>query len=242
MPRSVASNQDRVVVFLREHLSGVEAHTERCAVRPELRYRFGELVAAMPPAELRVGNVAAVAIRKAEIVLARMEQAVELVVRLIFGQPVALVLGEIQHLHRRVPVHTDDLTDAARDYLGAAAVEVDPANLRVLVGGHADVAGRSNIEIKLVVRAMADVAVALLHYRPTGFETRRVAGIGRRFGRRLLGEEVRRCLRRVVPPEKSAQPSPYTVIQLFMFREKMRVAEPMNEMAKELSLSSEDIA
>jgi hypothetical protein len=43
-------------------------------------------------------------------------------------------------------------------------------------------------------------------------------------------------------PEKSAQPSPYTVIQLFMFREKMRVAEPMNEMAKELSLSSEDIA
>src|ERR1700730_1383925 len=100
VPRSVASNEDRVVVFLREHLSGVEAHTERCAVRPELRYRFGELVAAMPPAELRVGNVAAVAIRKAEIVLARMEQAVELVVRLIFGQPVALVLGEIQHLHR----------------------------------------------------------------------------------------------------------------------------------------------
>ena len=39
-----------------------------------------------------------------------------------------------------------------RDYLGAAAVEVDPANLRVLVGGHADVAGRSNIEIELVIR------------------------------------------------------------------------------------------
>ena len=39
------------------------------------------------------------------------------------------------------------------------------------------------------VRAMADVAMALLHYRPTAFETRRVAGIGRRSGRRLLGEE-----------------------------------------------------
>ena len=39
------------------------------------------------------------------------------------------------------------------------------------------------------VRAMVDVAVALLHYRPTAFETRRVAGIGRRSGRRLLGEE-----------------------------------------------------
>jgi cytochrome c553 len=36
-------------------------------------------------------------------------------------------------------------------------------------------------------------------------------------------------------PSLGAQPAPYTVIQLFMFREKMRVAEPMNEMAKDLS-------
>jgi cytochrome c553 len=36
-------------------------------------------------------------------------------------------------------------------------------------------------------------------------------------------------------PSLGAQPAPYTVIQLFMFREKMRLAEPMNEMAKELS-------
>jgi cytochrome c553 len=36
-------------------------------------------------------------------------------------------------------------------------------------------------------------------------------------------------------PSLGAQPAPYTVIQLFMFREKMRVAEPMNEMAKELA-------
>jgi len=33
----------------------------------------------------------------------------------------------------------------------------------------------------------------------------------------------------------NVQPSPYTVIQLFMFLKKMRVTEPMNEMAKELS-------
>src|SRR5262249_53556625 len=32
-----------------------------------------------------------------------------------------------------------------------------------------------------------------------------------------------------------AQPAPYTLIQLFMFREGLRVAEPMNEMAKPLS-------
>jgi cytochrome c553 len=36
-------------------------------------------------------------------------------------------------------------------------------------------------------------------------------------------------------PSLGAQPAPYTVIQLFLFREKMRVAEPMNEMAKPLS-------
>ena len=36
-------------------------------------------------------------------------------------------------------------------------------------------------------------------------------------------------------PSRGGQPAPYSVIQLFMFREKLRVAEPMNEMAKELS-------
>jgi cytochrome c553 len=36
-------------------------------------------------------------------------------------------------------------------------------------------------------------------------------------------------------PSLGAQPAPYTVIQLFLFREKLRLAEPMNEMAKELS-------
>jgi cytochrome c553 len=36
-------------------------------------------------------------------------------------------------------------------------------------------------------------------------------------------------------PSLGAQRAPYTIIQLFLFREKMRVAEPMNDMAKELS-------
>jgi cytochrome c553 len=36
-------------------------------------------------------------------------------------------------------------------------------------------------------------------------------------------------------PSLGAQRSPYTLIQLFMFREKMRVAEPMNELAKDLT-------
>ena len=36
-------------------------------------------------------------------------------------------------------------------------------------------------------------------------------------------------------PSLGAQVAPYSVIQLFMFREKLRVAEPMNEAAKGLS-------
>src|ERR1700736_126386 len=36
-------------------------------------------------------------------------------------------------------------------------------------------------------------------------------------------------------PSLAAQTAPYTVIQLFMFREKMRVSDPMNEMAKGLA-------
>jgi cytochrome c553 len=36
-------------------------------------------------------------------------------------------------------------------------------------------------------------------------------------------------------PSLGGQPSSYTLIQLFMFREGLRVAEPMNTMAKELS-------
>jgi cytochrome c553 len=36
-------------------------------------------------------------------------------------------------------------------------------------------------------------------------------------------------------PSLGAQQASYTVIQLYMFREKIRVTEPMNEMAKELT-------
>ena len=36
-------------------------------------------------------------------------------------------------------------------------------------------------------------------------------------------------------PSLGAQPAPYGVIQLFMFREKLRVAEPMNELTHGLS-------
>ena len=36
-------------------------------------------------------------------------------------------------------------------------------------------------------------------------------------------------------PSLGAQQAPYTLIQLFMFRQKLRIFEPMNEMAKALT-------
>ena len=36
-------------------------------------------------------------------------------------------------------------------------------------------------------------------------------------------------------PSLGAQPAPYTLIQLFVFRQKLRTFEPMNEMAKALT-------
>src|SRR5204862_3924457 len=67
VPGAVAGNEDRVAVLRREHLSGVEAHAERGRMRPKLRHRLGELLAAMAPAELRIRLIAAGAIRKPEM-------------------------------------------------------------------------------------------------------------------------------------------------------------------------------
>ena len=50
-------------------------------MRTEQRDRLGEFVTAVTPAELWIGNIAAAAIRKAEIVLAGVGQPVELVLR-----------------------------------------------------------------------------------------------------------------------------------------------------------------
>ena len=80
-----------------------------------------------------------------------MQQPVELVLRNVLGQPVALVLSEVQHLGDRVEVHSDHLPDAVRHDLHAAAVEIDAAELCVGRRWHADVAGRADVEIQLVV-------------------------------------------------------------------------------------------
>src|SRR6059058_2637121 len=52
-----------------------------------------------------------------------------------------------------MPVHADDLTNPRGDHFEAAAVEIEPVNLAMPIGGHAYVARSSDLEIQLVVGA-----------------------------------------------------------------------------------------
>src|SRR4029453_10521569 len=79
VPGPVPGDEDGVLVLGREHIAGVEAHAERRGVRTEEGCRRLELAAAMAPAELRVAEVALVAERIAEVLLAGRRDAVELV-------------------------------------------------------------------------------------------------------------------------------------------------------------------
>src|SRR5207248_7900336 len=78
VPRAMPGDQGLVLILLREHLRGVEAHPERRRMRTQPNDRRSELVAAVAPAELRVRYVAAAAVREAEIVLAGVSEPVEL--------------------------------------------------------------------------------------------------------------------------------------------------------------------
>src|ERR1700756_3359647 len=120
-------------------------------MRSQLRDRLGEFIAAVAPAVDRVRDVAAVTIGVAEIVLSRIENSVQLVLRLVLRQPVALILGEIEYLRHRVEIQADDLAGTMSDHLRPAAIEIGAAKLSMRRWRHADVAGRADIEIELVV-------------------------------------------------------------------------------------------
>src|SRR6185295_3542189 len=67
VPGTMLGNEDLVAVFGREHAAGVEAHAERGDVRAKfLRGRL-ELRAIAVAAEFRVGQIALVAVREAEM-------------------------------------------------------------------------------------------------------------------------------------------------------------------------------
>jgi hypothetical protein len=122
----------------------------------EQRHRRLVIAARMTPAILRVGEIALMAEREAEMLLARGGDAVELVFGNIFGEPVAAVVGEVELLRHRMPVESDRVAHVARNDFHVAAVEIHAADLRVRLGRHVDVAGRADRHVELVVGSDAD--------------------------------------------------------------------------------------
>jgi hypothetical protein len=90
------------------------------------------------------------AIRLAEI-LADLGHAIELVVGQIFGEPIAAIVGEVEVLGFRIPVKSDAVANAECDDFGAAAVEIDAANLPVILVMQDIVARLTDLHIELVV-------------------------------------------------------------------------------------------
>src|SRR5262249_956057 len=150
VPRAVARDEDAAAILLWEHRAGIEAHAERSRMRTELGDRRHELAAGVSPPELVVGNVALVAVGVAEV-LAHLGDAVELVVGQFFRQPVAAVVGEIELLRYWVEVEADRVTHTERIRLGAGAVGIDAADLGVGRRRLADITGRADIDVELVV-------------------------------------------------------------------------------------------
>src|SRR5262249_4484658 len=150
VPRAVAGDEDRVAIGSRKHLASVKAHAERGRVRAEQRNGRLEVAAAAPPAKLVVGHIALVAIGIAEM-LPGLGDAVELVVGQILRQPIAAVVGEIELLRYGVEIKPDRVANSAHVGFRSAAVEIHAPDLSVGLGRKADVTGRSDVDVELVV-------------------------------------------------------------------------------------------
>jgi hypothetical protein len=91
------------------------------------------------------------------VLLAGLAQTVQLVVGQVLGQPVALVVGEPELARLGVEVEAHGVAHAARHDLHPAPVEVDAADVRVVLRGRlADVAGRAHRHVELAVRPDLD--------------------------------------------------------------------------------------
>src|SRR4029079_16645959 len=121
----------------------------------------GEFAAGTAPAVFRIGEVALVAIGIAEVVLAGLGDAIELVLGHVLREPVARVLRKVELLQRRMPVHSHDLADAVGVDLEVLAIESDANDPGVPLRWQADVARRADLKVELLVGANGEVFPAV---------------------------------------------------------------------------------
>jgi hypothetical protein len=129
-------------------------------MRARLDERGRELGARAPLAELGVGDIALVAIGKAEV-QALLRRVVEAIAGHVLAEPVARVHREVQLLRHRMPVEAHAIADTVREVLEAAAVGVHARDIGVGVRRDADIARRADIEVELAVRPEGQVLPAM---------------------------------------------------------------------------------
>ena len=129
-------------------------------MRPHQRDRLGHVLAGgglvLCLRDVWVHHACRMAIRIAEIE-AFLAHAVQFVLRAVVAEPVAAMVGEPQFARLGMPVETLRVAHAGGDHLHARAVRVVAADLRVLLGRLADVAGRAERHVELLVRAEGEV-------------------------------------------------------------------------------------
>lgn len=153
-------DENLVAIFGREHMPGVELHAKRRGMWPHQRNRRGEITAFVAPAEVDVRHITLMAIRLAEI-LTDFGDAIKFVVRPIFRQPIAAVVGEVELFVARIPVKADGVADAVGDDLGTAAVKVNAAKLAMIFVVQHVVGRLADLKIELIVRADRQVLLAV---------------------------------------------------------------------------------
>src|SRR5262249_40744390 len=141
-------------------IAGIELHAERRDVRAKLERRRRELRALVAHRELRIRNVALVAIRITEM-LADPGDMVELVARYVVAEPVARILGEPVVAGARIDVAADAVAHAKRDDFRKTVGRIDAPDLRYRGRRQADVAGRTERDVKPAVLVEGQIFPAM---------------------------------------------------------------------------------
>src|SRR5262245_34925774 len=160
VPRAALREEDAVLVLGGEHRASVELDTVARDVRAGLQQRRGELPARPALAELRIRDVALMAVWIAEV-QPLLGRHVETVARDVFAEPVTRVGGEVELLRHRMPVEADAVAHAVRPVLEPGAIRVHARDVGVRVGRDTDVAGRADVEVELAVGPEGQVLPAV---------------------------------------------------------------------------------
>src|SRR5260370_5114090 len=160
VPRAVLGDQNAVLVLGGKLIAGVELHAERSHMRAEIEHRRCEFRTFVTHRELRIRQVALVAIGIAEV-LAELRDHVELVARQVVADPVAGVFGEPVFAGARIDIAADAGTDAERDQFVVAGLGIDASGLRHAGLRDPDVEGRPEWYVERAILVGGEVFPAV---------------------------------------------------------------------------------